>query len=197
MLRKTNISLETAPVGVIKAFGADTAPTGWLLCNAGEYSKTDPLYKNLYSVIGTAFGETNGSGGGGTSHFRVPDYRDKFPKGKAASGEAVGATGGSNSTTLNNTQLPEHNHSITHTHTVPKFNSNSVSKGTGGSGYEGSAWHPVISSPSVFATPDGLDPWTNSSTTNSQNTTNSGSVGSGSSIENRPAFQAVNYIIKY
>jgi len=51
-------------------------PDGWALCDGSEYSKTS--YENLYTAIGTVYGETNGSGGAGTSHFRVPNLHSRY-----------------------------------------------------------------------------------------------------------------------
>lgn len=90
------------PPGVIQMFGGASAPTGYLLCNGGEYSQTD--YSALYAAIGTTFnigGETAG-------YFRVPDLQQRFPIGKAASGtgSTLGGTGGE----------IDHDHTITHTH---------------------------------------------------------------------------------
>ena len=48
-----------------------TLPSGWVECNGQELSKT--TYSALSTTIGTKYGETNGSGGVGTTHFRVPN----------------------------------------------------------------------------------------------------------------------------
>lgn len=86
------------PSGSIIMFGGSSAPTGWLLCNGAAVSRT--TYAALFAVVGTTFGV-----GDGSTTFNVPDARQKFPLGVAASGtgNALGATGGS----------------IDHTHTVP------------------------------------------------------------------------------
>ena len=47
------------PVGAINLWGGSTAPSGWLLCNGAEVSRS--TYSNLFSVIGTTFGAGNGS----------------------------------------------------------------------------------------------------------------------------------------
>ena len=44
---------------------------GWLLCDGSEYSRID--YANLFAIIGTTFGQ-----GDGSTTFNVPDYRGKF-----------------------------------------------------------------------------------------------------------------------
>jgi microcystin-dependent protein len=80
--------LAIAPTGTVLPFAGTTAPEGWVLCNSGEYLKTSSAYEKLFAVIGIAFGETNGSGGAGTTHFRVPDMRGVFPRGSGTNGTA-------------------------------------------------------------------------------------------------------------
>jgi microcystin-dependent protein len=61
-------------VGDIVAYHINRAsalPSGWVECNGQELSKT--TYSALSTVIGTKYGETNGAGGVGTTHFRVPN----------------------------------------------------------------------------------------------------------------------------
>ena len=54
----------------------DSTPEGFLLCNGQELLKTS--YPELLNEIGTTYGETNGSGGVGTSHFRIPDLVNRY-----------------------------------------------------------------------------------------------------------------------
>jgi microcystin-dependent protein len=62
-------------VGDIVAYHtSSTIPSGWVECNGQELSKT--IYSTLSTIIGTKYGETNGSGGVGTTHFRVPKMND-------------------------------------------------------------------------------------------------------------------------
>ena len=93
------------PTGVILAFGGVAAPSGYLLCDGSLISRT--TYAALFAVIGTAYGE-----GDGSTTFKLPDYRGRFVLGKAASGTGavLGVTGGS----------LDHDHSIaSHHHTGP------------------------------------------------------------------------------
>lgn len=75
--------------GTILAWGGTAAPTGHLLCQGAAISRT--TYSVLYAIIGTTFGA-----GDGSTTFNVPDLRQRFPIGKAASGtgSTLGGTGG-------------------------------------------------------------------------------------------------------
>jgi microcystin-dependent protein len=77
------------PTGQITAFGGASAPTGWLLCDGTAVSRT--TYAALFAVLGTTYGAGNG-----TTTFNVPDLRQRFAMGKAASGTGatLGGTGG-------------------------------------------------------------------------------------------------------
>lgn len=86
------------PAGSISMYGAATAPAGWLLCDGSAVSRT--TYARLFAKISTTFGV-----GDGATTFNLPDMRQRFPIGKAASGtgSTLGGTGGN----------------IDHTHSVP------------------------------------------------------------------------------
>jgi microcystin-dependent protein len=83
---KLNAAVIFVPSGGIMAFAMNSAPAGWLAANGGEYSKTG-TYAALFAAIGTVYGETNGSGGAGTSHFRVPDLRGYFVRGSGTNSD--------------------------------------------------------------------------------------------------------------
>lgn len=80
---------EAIPVGSIVMWGTNTAPERWLLCNGDAVSRTE--YQGLYEIIGVTYGS-----GDGSTTFNVPDMRQRFPMGKAASGTGatLGAAGG-------------------------------------------------------------------------------------------------------
>ena len=68
------------PPGAIMSFAMSSAPSGWVVCNGAEYAIAD--YGDLHTAIGTTWGAlTNGSGGAGSTHFRVPDLRGAFLRG--------------------------------------------------------------------------------------------------------------------
>lgn len=94
--------LAFTPVGAITAFGGATAPTGWALCDGSQLNRL--TYQSLFNIVGTTYGA-----GDGSTTFNVPDLRQKFPLGKAASGTgaSLGSTGGA----------IDHDHTIAgHTH---------------------------------------------------------------------------------
>lgn len=62
------------PIGTILPYGGATAPLGWLLCQGQAVSRIE--YAELFAVIGTAFGN-----GDGTTTFNLPDPRNKFLEG--------------------------------------------------------------------------------------------------------------------
>ena len=115
------------PVGAVNMWVTGTAPSGWLLCQGQEVSVS--TYSALSSVIGTNYGAlTNGSGGSGTSHFRLPDLRGRVPMGvgtgrnvansadltaRAFAAATFSKVSDAENVTLTAAQsgLPQHNHS--------------------------------------------------------------------------------------
>lgn len=82
-----DVKTSLVPVGVIFPFASDVAPTGYLLCDGSEISRT--TYSELFTVIGTTYGE-----GDGSSTFNLPDLRRRYPLMKGTN-DTLGATGGS------------------------------------------------------------------------------------------------------
>ena len=95
--------------GVIKMYGGTAAPTGALLCDGTAYSRA--TYARLFAVVGTKFGSGNGS-----TTFNVPDFRQRFPLGKAASGTGanLGDSGGTIDHIHSGSSLsaPDHTHPV-------------------------------------------------------------------------------------
>jgi len=109
-----------APTGSMLLYGAATAPDGWLLCDGQAVSRR--TYADLFAIIGVIYGA-----GDGTTTFNLPDFRQKFPLGKAAAGtgNALGGTGGA----------------IDHTHTGPSHNHSSPTGQASASGAGGTAYN--------------------------------------------------------
>ncbi len=80
------------PVGSIIAYSADTAPSGWLLCDGKSYLRAGADYVDLFAVIGTKYGFN------GASYFNVPDFRGYFLRGKVKVADINFAPGDVNTT---------------------------------------------------------------------------------------------------
>jgi microcystin-dependent protein len=92
------------PIGAIIPFAGVTAPVGWALCDGTSRNyETQPEFYELWLEIQYRYG---GSG----LVFNLPNLIDRVPRG-ATSGN-VGVSGGQNSITLTQSQMPLHNHSI-------------------------------------------------------------------------------------
>jgi microcystin-dependent protein len=109
----------TSVPGVINQFAGSgsAAPTGWLFCDGQEISIS--TYTNLYNSLtsnGTVFpygANTNGSGGAGSTHFRIPNFKGRVPVGRDSAQtefDVLGESGGSK------TSVAPHDHSIAHDH---------------------------------------------------------------------------------
>ena len=77
---RTNIGAMSAatspsvPAGTLLPFAGTEVPDGYLLCNGANVSRTD--YANLFAVIGTKWGE-----GDGSTTFTLPNFNDRFIEG--------------------------------------------------------------------------------------------------------------------
>lgn len=92
------------PAGIIMPFAGTVAPQGYLLCDGSAVSRT--TYATLYAVIGDTFGA-----GDGSSTFNVPDLSGRVPLG-VSQAHALGTTGGSETVTLTESELPAHVHQV-------------------------------------------------------------------------------------
>jgi microcystin-dependent protein len=107
------------PAGTVTQTARITAPTGWLLCEGQAVSRT--TFARLFDAIGTTYGN-----GDGSTTFTLPNLKGRVPVGRDDSQtefDALGETSGAKTVTLNETQIPAHNHTGTtssdgaHTHT--------------------------------------------------------------------------------
>ena len=92
------------PAGIIMPFAGTVAPENYLFCDGSAVSRT--TYATLFGVIGTTFGA-----GDGSSTFNVPDLSGRVPLGVSQS-HALGTTGGSETVTLTESELPAHVHEV-------------------------------------------------------------------------------------
>lgn len=63
-----------APPGVILSYVGTSAPSGYLMCDGSQVSRT--TYSSLFNIIGISHGN-----GDGLSTFHLPDYRGRFLRG--------------------------------------------------------------------------------------------------------------------
>lgn len=90
-------------VGEIRMFGGNFAPAGWMFCEG----QLLPISENetLFQLIGTTYG------GDGQSIFALPDLRGRIPIHQGA-GFTFAETGGAESVTLTQNQIPAHSHAL-------------------------------------------------------------------------------------
>ncbi len=115
------------PTGTVSPYAGTAEPTGWLFCRGQEVSRS--TYSALDALITTTYGAyTNGSGGVGTSHFRLPDLRGRVVAGQddmggtsanrltglsgGVDGDVLGAAGGAETHVLTITEMPAHTHTV-------------------------------------------------------------------------------------
>lgn len=101
------------PIGAGLLWYTTTAPTGWLLCDGSAVSRT--TYAALFAVIGTSYGTGNG-----TTTFNLPDLRGRVAAGLDNMGgsdagrlnwaNTIGTTGGTQTHTLTESEMPSHTH---------------------------------------------------------------------------------------
>lgn len=124
------LAARVVPVGSVQGFAGAAAPTGYLLCDGTAVSRA--TYAALYAITGDAYGAGNGS-----TTFNLPDFRQRFPMGKAASGtgSTLGGTGGSKDaiTVSHNHTQNSHNHTQNaHSHTINAHQHTGTTDGGGG-----------------------------------------------------------------
>lgn len=177
------------PVGGGMPFFGAAAPDGYLLADGSAISRT--TYARLFSVIGTTYGV-----GDGATTFNLPDLRQRFPLGKAASGtgNTLGATGGQ----IDHTHTgPSHTHTgPAHTHTVnpavDTTGTNSTNETVTDQGADGS--YPLAVVADSGHTHDIDIP---STTSSSSGTGATGASGTGATGGGNPPYLVVNYIVRY
>jgi microcystin-dependent protein len=95
-------------VAEIRIFPFNFAPKGWALCDG----QILPLSQNtaLFSLLGTTYG------GDGKSNFALPNLQGNAPmhpgQGPGLSLHDLGETGGSDTVSLLESEIPSHSHSV-------------------------------------------------------------------------------------
>lgn len=77
-------NIDPIPCGSYIQHAGDSAPSGFLVCNGGAVSRT--TYAKLFSVIGTKYGE-----GDGSTTFNLPNLTGRFLQGSSTSGNVIDA----------------------------------------------------------------------------------------------------------
>lgn len=109
------------PVGSLFDFAGASAPTNYLLCYGQAINRV--TYADLFTAIGTTYGI-----GDGTTTFNIPDFRGRVAVGQddmggssadrittagcGIDGDVLGASGGTESSTLVTANLAAHDHFI-------------------------------------------------------------------------------------
>ena len=163
-------------LGEIIMFGGNFAPRGWALCDGTLLAIAQN--QALFSLLGTTYG------GDGRTTFGLPELRGRLAmhagNGPGLSSRPLGQKSGSESNTLNETQLPSHTHTAMAHCVDGAGNANTAA---------GNLWS--------------ADAGNQSATYNSGNKTGDmksdaisvANSGGGQSINNIQPFQVVNYII--
>lgn len=109
-----DVIIPVLPIGALQMWPTVTPPAKWLLCNGQSLLRS--AYPDLFAIIGTTYGAVD------STHFTVPDLRDRSPMGVGASlVTAPGQTNGVASVALTLAQLPSHDHDfaqVAHNHGV-------------------------------------------------------------------------------
>jgi microcystin-dependent protein len=165
------------PTGVILCYGATTAPTGWVRCNArtignassGATERANADTETLFAFLWNNYGDSvcavsSGRGASAAADYAanktiaLPDLRGRGLFGLDDMGNSAasrlgsvitsqtinGASGGSETVTLSEAQLPSHTHTGTtasdgaHTHTVPGSFQSEFTAGSGVASYRSS-----------------------------------------------------------
>ena len=123
------------PAGLVFPYAGATAPTGYLLCygqtlgNASSGATVaNDNYQALFDVVKTAYGNSGSEVFGNGDTVNLPDLRGRVVAGQddmggssannltnqtgGLNGDTLGATGGSETHTLTEAQLPAYNHSV-------------------------------------------------------------------------------------
>jgi len=93
-------------IGEIRSFGFNFAPVGWAFCNGQLLSIAQNTA--LFSILGTTYG------GDGKTTFALPNLQGSIPmgagQGNGLTNRVPGESGGTETETLTNQQIPPHNH---------------------------------------------------------------------------------------
>lgn len=111
----------STPAGAVMPYAGSTEPSGWLFCYGQAVSRA--TYADLFTAISTTYGV-----GDGSTTFNLPDLRGRVVAGQddmggvsanrltnqtnGIEGDTLGATGGAETHTLTDAQMPSHTHTV-------------------------------------------------------------------------------------
>jgi microcystin-dependent protein len=143
-------------VAEIRIFPFNFAPKGWAWCDG----QLLPLSQNtaLFSLLGTTYG------GDGKSNFALPDLQGRAPmhpgQGPGLSLHDLGETGGSETVSLLESEIPSHTHGLQAANAPGNNKSpsgNSIARATGGNVYLPPTGNPLVNMADVAIAPAGGD----------------------------------------
>ena len=196
------------PAGIIMPFAGTVAPENYLFCDGSAVSRT--TYATLFGVIGTTFGA-----GDGSSTFNLPDLSGRVPLG-VSQAHALGSTGGSETVTLTESELPAHVHEVpqhghadtigattpafSHSITQPAFNYTASGSSGAPSGSNIRPYTSTRSAAAIRSTDVAVAAHTASDCTMSGAITDkaafdSGTIGGGLAHNNMQPYLPVNFVI--
>jgi microcystin-dependent protein len=208
-----NVEPNPIPAGAMMAWGSDTIPSNWLLCDGSAVSRS--TYASLFAAVGTQYGS-----GDGTTTFNLPNIKGRTIVGKDASQtefDVLGETGGAKTHTLTISEMPSHTHvqnshnhtQNAHTHTQDSHNhtqnahnhSAAYANNVGGNLNAFSLGSVTAQGAAVNSTTatNQATTATNQSTTatNQATTATNQNTGGGEAHNNLQPYIVLNYIIKF
>jgi microcystin-dependent protein len=151
-------------IGEIRMFAGNFAPNGWMFCQGQQLAISD--YDTLFNLIGTTYG------GDGETTFALPNLSSRVPM-HQGSGYPLAATGGAESVTLTQNQMPVHSHALQA--------SNVAASATSPSGNVWAQW--------------GDAPYAQPGSSTTMSPAALGPVGGSQPHDNMPPFLGLNFII--
>ena len=144
-------------VAEIRIFPFNFAPKGWAWCDG----QLLPLSQNtaLFSLLGTTYG------GNGNSNFALPDLQGRAPmhpgQGPGLSLHDLGETGGSDTVTLLESEIPAHSHTLnTSIRSADSLSPAALAVGTGNNAYA-PLGNSTLAAPQALAPAGGGQPHNN------------------------------------
>jgi microcystin-dependent protein len=143
-------------VAEIRIFPFNFAPKGWAWCDG----QLMPLSQNtaLFSLLGTTYG------GDGKSNFALPDLQGRAPmhpgQGPGLSLHDLGETGGSETVTLLESEIPAHAHQLKANINVaetPDPGANSLARGSSINAYQTNTNQTIVAMAGEALAPAGGD----------------------------------------